>query len=137
MKLDWRAFVVLPVCAGHPRREVGARGARTQRQCQRRQAKCLVAFGGALADGSLLLATRDTLASAFGGLAIGGAIGLALGILLGSVGALNRLMEVTLELIRPIPSVALAPPSRWWPWALAIGWRSPSSPMPRHGRSCC
>jgi ABC-type nitrate/sulfonate/bicarbonate transport system permease component len=69
----------------------------------------LIAFVGALADGSLLVATRDTLASAFGGLAIGGIIGLVVGVLLGSFGALNRLMEVTLELVRPIPSVALAP----------------------------
>ena len=106
MKLDWRAFV-LPVCL-IVLAEVGARSGGPSDSVAP-PSEVLVAFGGALADGSLLLATRDTLASAFGGLAIGGAIGLALGILLGSVSALNRLMEVTLELIRPIPSVALAP----------------------------
>ncbi len=63
----------------------------------------------ALADGSLLIATRDTLASAFGGLAIGAAIGLALGILFGSVSALDRLTELSVELMRPIPSVAVIP----------------------------
>jgi sulfonate transport system permease protein len=68
-----------------------------------------VAFVQALADGSLVAATRDTLLSAFGGLAIGASLGLALGILLGSVSALDRLLELALELMRPIPSVAVIP----------------------------
>ncbi|MGY4307001.1 ABC-type nitrate/sulfonate/bicarbonate transport system permease component [Bradyrhizobium sp. USDA 4369] len=68
-----------------------------------------LALAGALADGSLLAATRDTLASAFAGLAIGGAIGLVLGVVLGLSHVLSRLMEVTIEAIRPIPSVALLP----------------------------
>ncbi len=69
----------------------------------------VVAFAEAMGDGSLLLATRDTLISAFAGLAIGGAIGLVLGILLGSVRTLDRLMQLTIELLRPIPSVAVIP----------------------------
>jgi len=69
----------------------------------------LVAFVGALRDGSLLLASRDTLLSAFAGLAIGGAIGLLLGILFCGVRSLDRLMETTIELLRPIPSVAVLP----------------------------
>jgi ABC-type nitrate/sulfonate/bicarbonate transport system permease component len=69
----------------------------------------VVAFAGALADGSLLLATRDTLLSALGGLAIGAVIGLALGVLFGSVRAIDRLMALATELLRPIPSVALIP----------------------------
>jgi NitT/TauT family transport system permease protein len=63
----------------------------------------------ALQDGSLLIAARDTLISAFAGLAIGGAIGLALGIALGVFRVFDRLMEVTVEAIRPIPSIALLP----------------------------
>jgi len=63
----------------------------------------------ALGDGSLLEATRDTLLSAFGGLAIGAGLGLVLGILLGSLRTLDRLMELTIELLRPIPSVAVIP----------------------------
>jgi ABC-type nitrate/sulfonate/bicarbonate transport system permease component len=63
----------------------------------------------AMQDGSLLIATRDTLISAFAGLAIGGVIGLALGIALGVFRAFDRLMEVTVEAIRPIPSIALLP----------------------------
>ncbi|WP_315756278.1 MULTISPECIES: ABC transporter permease [unclassified Bradyrhizobium] len=68
-----------------------------------------LALLGALTDGSLLAATRDTLASVFAGLALGGTIGLVLGIALGVSPIFNRLMEVTIEAIRPIPSVALLP----------------------------
>jgi ABC-type nitrate/sulfonate/bicarbonate transport system permease component len=69
----------------------------------------VLAFGEAVADGSLLRATGDTLVSAFAGLLIGGGIGLLLGIALGMIPVLDRLMEVTVEAIRPIPSVALLP----------------------------
>jgi ABC-type nitrate/sulfonate/bicarbonate transport system permease component len=63
----------------------------------------------AFKDGSVLTATRDTLISAFAGLAIGGAIGLAFGIALGIFRVFDRLLEVTIEAIRPIPSIALLP----------------------------
>jgi len=63
----------------------------------------------AVSDGSILVATRDTLASAFAGLVAGGLIGLAFGIALGLLTALDRLLEVTIETLRPIPSVALLP----------------------------
>jgi NitT/TauT family transport system permease protein len=49
------------------------------------------------------------LASAFAGLVVGGAIGLFLGIALGIFQPLDRLMEVTIESLRPIPSIALLP----------------------------
>jgi ABC-type nitrate/sulfonate/bicarbonate transport system permease component len=67
------------------------------------------ALGEAFSDGSILVATRDTLASAFAGLLIGGAVGLAFGIALGIFHIFDRLMEVTIESIRPIPSIALLP----------------------------
>jgi ABC-type nitrate/sulfonate/bicarbonate transport system permease component len=69
----------------------------------------MVALLGALADHSITIATRDTLFSAFVGLAIGSIIGLALGIAFGIFDRFNRLMEVTVEAIRPIPSIALLP----------------------------
>lgn len=69
----------------------------------------LLALLRILADGSLLAATRDTLVAAAGGLALGGLMGLAIGILFGLVRPLDRLMEVTVETIRPIPSVAVLP----------------------------
>jgi NitT/TauT family transport system permease protein len=62
-----------------------------------------------VADGSILIATVQTLANAFGGLALGGSIGLLFGILLGSVVLADRLMEFSVEALRPIPSVALIP----------------------------
>jgi NitT/TauT family transport system permease protein len=67
------------------------------------------ALGEALVDGSIAGATRDTLISAFAGLTIGASLGLALGILLGSVRVLDGLLELALELLRPIPSVAVIP----------------------------
>jgi ABC-type nitrate/sulfonate/bicarbonate transport system permease component len=67
------------------------------------------ALASAFQDGSILIATRDTLFSAFAGLSIGGAIGLAFGIALGLFNVFDRLMEVTIEAIRPIPSIALLP----------------------------
>lgn len=69
----------------------------------------VMALIGAFADGSILAATRDTMASAFAGLVIGGFIGLALGIALGIIQPLDRLLEVTIESLRPIPSIALLP----------------------------
>jgi NitT/TauT family transport system permease protein len=106
MRFDWRAFVLpaaLLVLA-----EIGARSGGPSDSVAP-PSEVAVAFVGALLDGSLLLATRDTLACAFAGLAIGGAIGLILGLLFGALRPLDRLMEVTIELVRPIPSVALAP----------------------------
>jgi ABC-type nitrate/sulfonate/bicarbonate transport system permease component len=67
------------------------------------------AFVEALADGSLLISTRDTLISAFGGLALGGAVGLALGLALGLSSVFDRLMALSVEVLRPIPSVAVIP----------------------------
>jgi NitT/TauT family transport system permease protein len=69
----------------------------------------LVALVAALADLTIPIATRDTLLAAFAGLAIGSVIGLALGIAFGLSSILDRLMEVTIEAIRPIPSIALLP----------------------------
>lgn len=106
MRLDWRGFVLpaaLIVLA-----EIGARAGGPSDSVAP-PSEVALSFIDALSDGSLLIATRDTLACAFGGLAIGGAIGLALGVAFGAVPALNRLMEVTVELVRPIPSVALVP----------------------------
>ncbi len=69
----------------------------------------VVAFFSAVADGSIITTTRDTLATAFTGLAVGGAIGLLIGIILGVLPTADRLMEVTIESIRPIPSIAILP----------------------------
>jgi ABC-type nitrate/sulfonate/bicarbonate transport system permease component len=69
----------------------------------------LAAFLEAVGDGSLITATRDTLISAFGGLILGAGLGLVFGLALGSLRTLDRLLELALELLRPIPSVAVIP----------------------------
>lgn len=68
-----------------------------------------LALGSAFNGGGILTDTRDTLAAAFAGLLLGGAIGLGAGIALGIFQTLDRLMEVTIEAVRPIPSIALLP----------------------------
>jgi len=71
--------------------------------------QALLAGWNALTDGSLIQATLDTLAAAVAGLSLGGSVGLLVGLLLGSIPVLDRLMEFTIEAVRPIPSVALIP----------------------------
>jgi NitT/TauT family transport system permease protein len=89
--------------------EVWARAIHLQSDSLAPPSEIVTALFGAFADLSILAATRDTLFSAFAGLAIGTIIGLALGIAFGISDTLNRLMEVTVEAIRPIPSIALLP----------------------------
>ena len=69
----------------------------------------LRAFAGAVADGSLLSATAFTLGSAALGLALGAASGIALGTALGLSRPAAQLSVVTVEMLRPVPSVALIP----------------------------
>jgi ABC-type nitrate/sulfonate/bicarbonate transport system permease component len=89
--------------------EVWARAIHLQSDSLAPPSAIVVALIGAFQDGSILTATRDTLISAFAGLIIGGAIGLGFGIALGIFHLFDRLMEVTIEALRPIPSVALLP----------------------------
>jgi ABC-type nitrate/sulfonate/bicarbonate transport system permease component len=62
-----------------------------------------------LADGSILIATGETLTSAAIGLAIGVGLGIFFGTILGIVPVLNRMLEFTIEAMRPIPAVAIIP----------------------------
>jgi ABC-type nitrate/sulfonate/bicarbonate transport system permease component len=89
--------------------EIWARATQLQSDSLAPPSAVAAALAEAFMDGSVLTATRDTLISAFAGLAIGGAIGLAFGIALGIFRIFDRLMEVTVEAIRPIPSIALLP----------------------------
>lgn len=67
------------------------------------------AFGRALLDGSLLQSTGFTLWSAAAGLAIGFVAGTLLGIWLGLSDRAARWSFLTVEVLRPVPSVALIP----------------------------
>ena len=89
--------------------EIWARASHLQSDSLAPPSAVAAALVGAFEDGSVLVATRDTLISAFAGLLIGGAVGVAFGIALGIFHIFDRLMEVTIEAIRPIPSIALLP----------------------------
>ncbi|TYL97761.1 ABC transporter permease subunit [Bradyrhizobium rifense] len=89
--------------------ELWARLAHLQSDSLAPPSAVLAALAAALADLTIPIATRDTLLAAFAGLTIGSVIGLALGIAFGVSSMLDRLMEVTIEAIRPIPSIALLP----------------------------
>ena len=69
----------------------------------------LRAFAGAATDGSLWQATAFTLGAAALGLAIGAGLGIALGIALGLWRRAARMGDLSIELLRPVPSVALIP----------------------------
>jgi ABC-type nitrate/sulfonate/bicarbonate transport system permease component len=63
----------------------------------------------AIGDGTLVTATRQTLVAALGGLAIGASLGLVLGFTIGLSRTAIALSMPSVELFRPIPSVALIP----------------------------
>ncbi len=67
------------------------------------------AFGRALADGSLLQATAFTLGSAGLGLLIGAVAGVLLGIAFGLLPRAAAMGFLSVEVLRPVPSVALIP----------------------------
>ena len=69
----------------------------------------LQAFFKAIGDGSLLSATAFTLGSAAAGLALGCLLGIALGTVLGLSKRAAGMGFFSIELLRPIPSVALIP----------------------------
>ena len=69
----------------------------------------LRALAKAIGDGSLLQATGFTLGSAALGLALGSVLGVGLGTLLGLSRRAARMGFFSIELLRPIPSVALIP----------------------------
>ena len=67
------------------------------------------ALGGAALDGSLVSATAFTLGSAALGLLVGALVGGGVGVLLGLSRRAARSAFLSIELLRPIPSVALIP----------------------------
>ncbi|MGA7804951.1 ABC transporter permease [Bradyrhizobium sp.] len=71
--------------------------------------KVAVAGMVAIADGSLLRATFETLAAALAGLTLGAGAGMVCGILLGMSRTAFHLSFLAIEILRPIPAVALIP----------------------------
>lgn len=60
-------------------------------------------------DGTLLRATGFTLLSAASGLLVGGGVGVLAGVLLGLSKSVAHAMSLTVELLRPLPSIAIVP----------------------------
>jgi NitT/TauT family transport system permease protein len=107
MKYDTRGLVIpvgLIVLA-----EIGAWVSHLQSDSLAPPSAVAMAWFEALRDGSLVTSTLQTLACALAGLSIGFGLGLSLGVLIGLYRPLNYLLEVIIETIRPIPSVALIP----------------------------
>ncbi len=69
----------------------------------------LAAIVEMLVDGTLLTAVPQTFGAAIWGMAVGAAAGVVIGIAFGMFPLLSRLMRVTTESLRPIPSIALIP----------------------------
>ncbi|NKJ39516.1 ABC transporter permease subunit [Rhizobium sp. SG570] len=67
------------------------------------------AFVSVVADGSLLMATLDTLKAAAAGCILGVGAGSLLGIVLGLSRLADDALDLTVELLRPVPVVALIP----------------------------
>ena len=67
------------------------------------------ALVAAIVSPSLWLDVRDTVAAATLGLLVGGMLGFATGISLGLLPPASRLLRLTIEVLRPVPAIALAP----------------------------
>jgi NitT/TauT family transport system permease protein len=74
-----------------------------------RPAEVAVALQRGLLDGSLLQATRETFEAALLGFAIGAALGVAGGVVLGLMPRVERVVGPSVDAMRPVPSVALIP----------------------------
>jgi ABC-type nitrate/sulfonate/bicarbonate transport system permease component len=96
--------VLLALCEVHARR-ASALGS----EALAPPSAALKALAGAAADGSLWQATGFTLGTAALGLLLGAVLGTGLGIVLGLSRRAARLSLLSIEVLRPVPSVALIP----------------------------
>jgi ABC-type nitrate/sulfonate/bicarbonate transport system permease component len=105
--LPWRALVVpLLLLAAL---EAWTRTAGASSDAVAPPSAALRALAGAALDGSLWQGTLFTLGAAAAGLAAGASLGIVAGTLLGLSARAARLSFLSVEVLRPIPSVALIP----------------------------
>lgn len=107
MKADLRGAVVplgLLLLA-----EAGMRLNQVQSDALARPSEVGLALWQALLDGSLWLSSGQTLGAALAGLGLGGGLGLLLGLWFGLSRAAAQASSLSVELLRPVPSVALIP----------------------------
>ena len=89
--------------------EIGMRANHVESDALARPSEVARALWVALEDGTVLHASMQTLTAALGGLAIGGGLGLLAGVWFGLSARADRWSSLSVELLRPIPSVALIP----------------------------
>ncbi len=89
--------------------EIGMRTSGVQSDSLAPPSQIAVAFWSALGDGTLLRRTGETLRTALAGLAIGGGSALVLSVVLGLFPPAARLARFSIEVLRPVPAVALIP----------------------------
>src|SRR5882757_8910423 len=89
--------------------ELGLRGEEGTSNILAPPSRIVVAWVDALFNGELLVATQQTFTCAAAGLLIGMTVGLASGIILGLFPWLDKALRITVEVVRPIPAVALIP----------------------------
>lgn len=112
----WRGWVVPLILAGAA--EFAMHG--VQSYALAAPSAAIRAFAELAVDGTLWRATLQTLGSALAGVVLGCGAGLALGLWLGLSRAAADAASLSIELLRPIPSVAMIPIALL---AFGFGWR--------------
>lgn len=107
LRNGWRA-ALLPVSV-IVMAQVAATATQLESDSLASPAAIVAAFFAVLADGSLMRATLDTLMAAVCGCIIGVGAGSLLGIVLGLFRPADDVLDLTIELLRPVPVVALIP----------------------------
>jgi ABC-type nitrate/sulfonate/bicarbonate transport system permease component len=106
-RFDWRGLV-LPL-ALLALAEAAMRINHIESDTLARPSEVASALWEALRDGTVLTASLQTLGAALGGLALGGGLGLLAGLWFGLSSRAERWSLLSVELLRPVPSVALIP----------------------------
>ena len=91
--------------------EIGSRAGFLPMDTFSRPADIAVAFAAGVADGSIPLSTWQTVQAALFGFAIAAVSGILVGVILGLSPLLERIVGPSIEALRPIPAVALTPPT--------------------------
>jgi ABC-type nitrate/sulfonate/bicarbonate transport system permease component len=89
--------------------EIGMRVSGVQSDSLAAPSQIAAAFWTAIMDGTIPRRTGETLRAAMTGLAIGGGSALLLSIVIGLVPPVARLLQFSIEVLRPVPAVALIP----------------------------
>ncbi len=103
----WRGFLFPLICVVVA--ELAALATNLQSDTLASPSRIVLGGWNALNDGSLVEATYQTLLGAAGGLAIGASAGLIAGIALGLSPRLAAFSTLSIEMLRPIPAIAIVP----------------------------